>query len=505
MQKIIYILILTLIVLIVKAQNVTEYTNAEKLRLNTFAEEAKPVFSSDANTMYFVRAYHKGNMGYSKAKYNEDIWKAERKEDKWTLATNEKSINNEKNNSIIGQGKGKRFFLLNTYQDEKNLQYGIALVTKEVKKWSKPEIIPIPKLKYDGNFYDFFITKDEKVLLISIKGDNSKGEEDLYVTLKKDGKWSSPKNLGTMINTPGYEFAPFLSEDKKYLYYSTNGRNDGLGGADVYVSERLDDSWTNWSEPKNMGNVINSESMDCYFTINSKGESYFTSNRGGKDLNIYKAIEKIPEPIYSKDFTIKGIVRNSETNYPMSLDIIISDQNTKEIIKTIKSDENGVYKVKLEKGNKYVFNITEKKYHEHHDVLITPQLESKEVSLDHDILMKAYKKGDEIKLDALFFTVNTDLLRNISLPVIERLAQILKENEALKISIEGHTSSDGIKETNQKLSEQRAEKIKQLLIERGIVSNRLQTIGFGQTKPIISNDTDEQRKMNRRVEFIILN
>jgi len=504
MKKNIYYIILAISTLNLNAQQLPNFTQAIKLNgVNSDAEEAKPVFSEDGNKMYFVRAYHKENTGYDKVKSNEDIWEAELdNEGNWTKITNEKSINDEKNNSIIGQGKGSNYYLLNTYQNKKELKYGIALVKKEAEhQWSDPVIIPIPKLKYEGNFYDFFITKDEKALLISIKGEDTNGEEDLYVSLNKQGKWSSPINLGTKINTSGYESAPFLSKDNKYLYFSSNGRKDGYGDADIYVSERLNNSWTNWSEPKNLGSVINSEKMDSYFTINNKNEYFFSSNRDGADLNIYQANEEEPEPVFTKEFLVKGIVRDTITGKPMSLEIIITSD--KEELK-IKSDKDGRYEAKLEKGMNYVFNILEPKFHEHHDDFKTPPLEDGSSSIENNIWMKPYKAGDEIKLEALYFVVNRDSLRNESLPIVEKLALILLENPDIKISIEGHTSSEGLRHLNLDLSERRAEKIKSVLAEKGIKKNRLKTKGYGQSKPKVKNDTEEHRKMNRRVEFIIL-
>ena len=321
MKRIIYTISIALTALSLQAQDLPNFTSVIKLSFNSEAEEAKPVFSEDGDKMYFVRAYHEENVGYENTKDNEDIWEAERDEEgNWSTVTNEKSINDESNNSIIGQGKGSHYYLLNTYQDKKKLQYGIAMSNKEAEhKWSKPEVIPIPKLKYNGDFYDFFIAKDEEILLISIKGEDTKGEEDLYISQKNDGKWSSPKNLGSTINTAGYESAPFLSKDKKYLYFSTNGRKDGFGDADIYVSERLDNSFTMWSEPKNLGNVINSEKMDSYFTINSKNEYYFSSNRDGVDLNIYRAKVE-PEIVVLeevKDTTSVVLIKDSVINKPV--------------------------------------------------------------------------------------------------------------------------------------------------------------------------------------------
>ena len=503
MNKLFLVLTSFALCLGVNAQKLPEFNKVEKLSFNTSAEEAKPLFSKDGKSMYFVRSYHPDNVSYSSAKQNEDIWKVNRLADStWSNPVNQKNLNDENNNSLIGVGKSSNHFFLNTYQDNKDLEFGIAVSEMFGEgKWSVPEVIVIPKLKYKGKFYDFFMSKDESTLIISIEGDKTVGQEDLYVSTKVNGEWSEPKSLGKTLNTEGYEFAPYLSDDKKYLFYSSNGREDSYGDADIYVSERLDDTWTNWSEPKNLGATVNSKAMDCYFVSNGYGEYYFSSNRGGQDLNIYQAKQV---PVYSKEFVIKGTVKDSTTGEPMSVNIALVNLDSIDENYKVKSDKNGLYEIKVQKERNYKMKILEKKYHEFHDEIKTPKLKSAQLSITYDVLMRPYKKGDEIKLDPLYFVVNTDSLRDISLPIVEKLATILTENPDLKISIEGHTSSDGLKHLNQELSEKRAEKIKELLVKREIKKGRLKTVGYGQSKPKVKNNTEENRRLNRRVEFIIL-
>ena len=488
------------------AQNIPEFKSAIKLsnNVNSQSDELKPIFDPEGTEMYFTRAKHKENAGYSKRHQDQDIWKSTKNGDDWNAASNQSDINDEWDNSLIGKGKWSNYYLLNTYQSDKDLDYGIARTQKTGENsWSKPEQIKVPKLKYDGSFYDFYISHDEEVLIISIKGENSLGEEDLYVSNNTEEGWSEPKSLGKSINTSGFEMSPFLSDDKKYLFFSSNGRKDGLGNADVYVSERLDDTWSNWSIPENLGEGVNSTAMDCYFTVSNDGGYYFSSNRDSDNLDIYKASEEEPPPVYSNIFMVQGFVKDSSSTEPVSTELVVKDSSGAVIIKT-KSAKDGSYKVELKKSQVYTFNILEPKYHEHHGEIKTPALESSSTSLTNNIWLKPYKKGDEIKLEALYFVVNTDSLRDISLPTVDKLAQILTENPDIKISIEGHTSSDGLKHLNLDLSERRAKKIKTILTEKDIKKNRLKTVGFGQAKPKVKNDSEEHRKMNRRVEFIIL-
>ncbi len=491
----------------INAQEIPKITEVIRLgeEVNSSANELKPILSADASIMYFTRAGHKANVGYDKRSINQDIWESIKTgEDQWQTAELETTLNNEWDNSIIGRGVDGNYFLLNTYQTTKELEFGIASTKKAGRHaWTMPSIIKVPKLKYDGAFYDFYITHDEKVLLVSIKGDDSMGQEDLYVSLKKDGQWTALKSLGAKINTAGFEMSPYLSEDMKHLYFSTNGRKDGYGDADIYVSERLDDSWTKWSDPVNLGDKVNSTAMDCYFTASDNGKFYFSSNRENKDLDIYEASTKIPEPVYTKEFMVKGMVKDTATGDPLSVEILITDQENNEVAK-VNSNNKGQYEVELEKGQNYNLTILKPKYHEHHGMVATPVLESEDSEMEHMIWMKPYKAGDQIKLENLYFLVSTDTLRDISLPVVEKLATILTENPEIHISIEGHTSSEGTTTYNNDLSEARAKRIKTILVEKGIKKSRLKTVGWGERHPIVKNLTEEDRKLNRRVEFIIL-
>ncbi len=505
-------LILTMLLLVmgsteINAQGLPKITKVIRLGegVNSKSDEVKPILNKDGSIMYFTRAGHKENAGFDKRPHNQDIWESVKTSDgTWKSAEKEVTLNNEWDNSIIGSGIDGNFFLLNTYQPTKDLEYGIAS-TKKVSEhsWTMPNVISVPKLKYDGNFYDFYITHDEKVMIISITGEDTKGEEDLYVSFNKGDKWSEPKSLGAKINTAGYEMSPFLSVDQKYLYFSTNGRKDGYGDADIYYSERLDDSWTNWSEPVNMGDIVNSDAMDCYFSASDNGKFYFSSTREGKDLDIFEAsTEEIP-PVISKEFVVKGMVRDTADGSPMALEMSISDEEGNEITK-VKSNHKGRYEVELEKGKVYVMNILKSKYHEHHDRIETPALDATDSELEINVWMKPYKAGDKIKLENLYFLVSTDTLREVSLPVVEKLATILLENPDINISIEGHTSSEGTNQFNNDLSEARAKRIKTILADHGIKKNRLKTVGWGERHPIVKNITEEDRQLNRRVEFIIL-
>jgi hypothetical protein len=165
-------------------------------------------------------------------------------------------------------------------------QEGIAFSRKRASGWTVPEVVPIPGLN-PGGFKGFFMASNYQSLLISMTTPDALGDEDLYVSVKQpNGKWSKPKNLGTSINTSGFEISPFLAADNKTLYFSSNG-HQGYGGADVYISQRLYDSWDVWTKPVNLGQPINSPGFDAYFSIYDS-VAYVSSNRAGGLCDIYK-------------------------------------------------------------------------------------------------------------------------------------------------------------------------------------------------------------------------
>lgn len=256
--------------------------------VNTDYEEAAVMVSPDGQHMYFVRTYFEENVGGDGAGH--DIWMSTKTGDGWSTATNELGpLNTKWDDATIGlSSDGKRIYLLNNYQKEKKRKTGLAVADIKEKGYSKPKYIEIPSAEYDGSFYGFYMNPEETILIISTEGYESEGEEDLYVSLKQDGEWTIPIWMGETINSEGYEIAPFLSADGKRLYFASNGFG-GWGGADIYECTRLDDSWTNWTKPRNLGRNINSRGFDAYINVLPDGTVYFTSKRNGSDANIYKS------------------------------------------------------------------------------------------------------------------------------------------------------------------------------------------------------------------------
>jgi WD40-like Beta Propeller Repeat len=256
--------------------------------INTANEEVNPLLSWDGKNLYFVRAFYPQNKGGKGA--GTDVWVSQLdNQANWMMPTNKFRWNNKLNNAVVGVRKDdKVVYLLNSY----NNKSGIAFSKYLNGDWTTPEVISIPNIE-KLDFVGFYMNPSFSILLISMVKDDSYGKEDLYVSVKDSlDVWSTPLNLGSTINTSGFEIAPFLSEDGKRLYFTSDGHK-GFGGADIFMAERLHDSWTTWSRPRNLGNKVNSEKFDSYFSVHDS-TCFFVSNRSSEFSDIYQSrMEKV--------------------------------------------------------------------------------------------------------------------------------------------------------------------------------------------------------------------
>lgn len=263
-----------------------EFGEAEALpfNVNSDGHEILPLLSMDGKFLFFSRSLYDLNDG---GRYSgHDIWVAERSKKEWSRAINSHFPFNTKNNeAIIGTSRnGETIYLMMTTS---NKRVNGIYYSKFVRgKWDEPALIPIEGLESEGSL-GFYMHPDEDVLLISMKGSNGRGEEDLYISTKSSkGEWSAVRNLGTAVNTKGTELSPFLSDDKRTLYFSSNGHR-GVGDFDVFSSTRLYDSWETWTTPQNLGEKVNTKKFDAYFSIYGDSIAYLASNRKGKFMDIF--------------------------------------------------------------------------------------------------------------------------------------------------------------------------------------------------------------------------
>lgn len=283
-------------VLIELAANVNEEMSTEKLgeNVNSDYSEQSPLLSPDGKTLYFSRRSHPDNMGGIDD--FEDIWYSELDEEtqEWLPAKNiGPPLNNQGNNfiaSITQVGEETILLLGNRYGKGGKMTQGVSMTKmKSNGKWEKPTNLEILN---DYNYSmqtDYYMSQDTKILLTSAERDDSYGDRDIYVSfLTETGEWSEAKNLGGNVNTADTESAPFLAADNKTLYFSSKGFR-GYGEADIYVSKRLDDTWSNWSRPENLGKGVNGPDDDKYFSIPTSGShAYFSRGQADENTDVFR-------------------------------------------------------------------------------------------------------------------------------------------------------------------------------------------------------------------------
>ncbi len=477
--------------------------------INSIYSEIAPIISPDGKTLFVARANHYSNYGTDKSKY--DIWYSELSDDGvWSSLKNiGKPLNNTGDNLVIAVTADNNTLLLEGLYSKDGTyisDQGISMSTKEDDgTWSIPVKVEIDNYYNDNEYESFCPTSDRTVLVMSVQRDDTKGVKDLYVSfLQGDETYSEPENMGATINTYSNDGTPFIAADGKTLYYYTYGKS-GYGSADIFVTKRLDDTWTNWSEPLNLGTLVNSDAWDTYFSISASGDYAYlvsTNNSYGNE-DIYKIEldqELLPDPV----ILVRGIVYDKSTNKPLKATIKYENLDTGDETATATSNPTtGEYTIILSIGESFEYLAEKTGYYPTTETIdLSGYTEYTEI--EQDLYLSPLEIGETVVLNNILFKAGTDEFLEDSYSELKRLLLLMQTNESIEIELYGHTENRGDKALLLELSENRAEAVKQYLIENGIDKDRItDVVGFGDTNPIESNDTEEGRKKNRRVEFKI--
>lgn len=488
-------------------------------RLNTAADELNPVISPDGKSQYLTIANHQQNIGGKKDPG--DIWVSVLTEDnQWSAPVHAGSVLNDRGfNGVAGfSADGSQMFLLSHYDSRTQ---GISVSRSNANGWSKPENVSIPYFQNKSGVLSGYLLPDQSVFIYSAETYGTRGVEDIYVSTRNaNGGWSEPRNLGSNINTRFQELSPSLSDDGKTLYFSSNGRK-GEGSFDIFSSNRLDDSWTNWSPPENLGQPINSEGRELYYRpFEKSGYALYTSTKnsdGYGDVKIFLSgdpiikdtipnkvdtvtkIVEIERPTTDdKRVKIYGKVTNAKTGETIAATILFSSPVASE---TSRSTSEGGYNVVVSSTEQYTVKIEATGYISTLEKLDIQTYEMKE--LEMNFKLQPVEIGTTVNLRDVLFEQGKTIMLAQSYPELDLVVSFLKANPNVKIELAGHTDNRGIPSQNVKLSQARVEKVKDYLVSKGIDKKRITGKGYGGTKPIASNETEETRLFNRRVEFTI--
>lgn len=486
--------------------------------LNTpTGNELQPVITPDGRTLYFVRTRYAGNTeGVTESG---DIWASTSADHgrTWGPATRLEGLNTTQHNGVMAvTNEGKTLLLRGHYERDGSFRdEGLSQVPRGATgKNAHPVPLDIANYYSAGPATSFFMTPDEQVLLLSLERGDSQGGNDLYLSRPgADGIWNEPVSLGAVINSPGFDFAPWLAPDGKTLYFSSYG-HAGYGSADIFVSQRLDETWTRWSEPRNVGYPLNGAGFDAYLSLTADGKQayYVASRTANGPADLFRTVTGVapsdtatppaPKPVapaVAARTLLTGRTLDAKTRQPLATEVkAIRLGNDLAFNATARTDvAGGSYQLTLPPGQ-YRLLASRAGY------LTATDTVTMSGSRSLELLLVPAAVGSSLELPTLIFAQGKYTLLPASYTELNRLARTLQDNPAVNIRLEGHTDNQGRADLNVKLSEERVAEVKRYLVKRGVPETRISTIGYGGSKPRASNDKEETRKLNRRVEFTIV-
>ena len=429
--------------------------------------------------------------------YNEDLFFTTRENDPWMEAQPFKTINtryNEGSACLSNDGKFLYFARCNSPDSYGNCDIFQASLTAdstwgEVKNLGK-NINTIswdshPSLSHSGD--TLFFASDRL---------GGFGLSDIYYTVKdQQGVWQKALNIGPIINTRGNEVSPFFHHRYNVLYFSSDGQPLTFGDFDIYKSYRQE---VNWGEPKNIGPLVNGAGSEYYFTIDSESSQLFyarsdETERENLDLHTF------PVPMEAQPTAVarlKGSLINSQTKKPFTgiVSVIDMDKGVEVAPKFLRED--GSFDFELINKRNYLLIIQGDDFFRIEELFF----------MDGDTEMHRETEPIESKIafsSLEFENGKADILPSMHAD-LDKLANFLIDHPDIDLNISGHTDSQGSENSNLRLSQARADAIKAYLIYQFKIDGaRISATGFGSSKPLVEEQSDEHRKLNRRVEFDI--
>jgi len=491
-------------------------------QLNSVYDEQAPVLSPDGTELYFTVSNHPSNVS-GKSDLG-DIWVSRLEGNKWSVPSPAKgSINNAAYNAVLGfSSDGQRMFLYGhyTFDDEAAGSQGISVSRRTSAGWTSPHNEIIPNFQNKSVAMGGHITPDKTVFVFSADTKGSYGNEDIYVSFNVGARWTEPKNLGAIINTKNQELSPWLSADTKTLYFASNPTTS-LGSFDIFSSERLDSTWANWSQPKNLGTAINSPERELFYctfaskifytsTLNSDGYGDIREARppeGAVPKQNKDSISKktlIAQNIVRPDLPDNGMTRifgkvtNSQTGDAVAANIVFYGPSVVFVL----ASADGTYQADLLPKSLYSVRIESFGYIGYFDKinLTHHPLRQEEINFK----LQPVSIGTSINLRSVLFKQSSSEMLPESYDELDMVVDFLRINSTVEIELAGHTDNAGDAKLNLKLSRDRVARVKNYITERGIDPRRIQGIGYGGSNPIASNKTEEGKRLNRRVEFKIV-
>ena len=506
----------------------------DNLSLNTEYDDWSPCLSADGDLLLFTSNRPNENSANNIGSYDQDIYYSNKKSRKFKLIFPLSELNSSSDDVSGGLSyDGQRLLIFkeedgntDVYESELNGKYW-GEVNRKMGKKSRGG-------NTDKNeTFASFDPPDIKVYYITDGGHS--GNKNIYfsgVMNRERNIWGKGQSAG-VVNTKFQEGSVYIHPDGKTMYFSSKGHNT-LGGYDIFVS--YVDDLGHWGKPINLGYPINTPYDDLFYSATASGRyAFIASNRaGGKGgLDIYKVTywgadkpmtadfedqlmasiaspvsdNSVAEPITveEKSLTVfKGKILDAITKNSIAADIEITINSTGEVYTILKSNSStGKFLLSLPAGKNYGISVAAEGYLFHSENFDLPTGDGFNL-VNKDIELKNIKVGSNIALRNVFFNSGKWDVKSDSYAELDRLVALLSDITSLKIEISGHTDNIGSVSFNELLSQRRADAVVNYLVGQGVDKKRLSAKGYGQSKPVDSNNTAEGRALNRRTEFEII-
>ncbi|MGV3507837.1 MAG: OmpA family protein [Sphingobacteriaceae bacterium] len=466
--------------------------------INTGQEEYLPVITADEGTIIFTR----------RTNNNEDFYTSKKQDAKWKQAA---YLSTSINTSTFNEGAqcispdGMYLFFTGCNRPDGNGRCDIYVCRREGKDWSKPFNLGAP-INTPGWETQPSLSANGRTLYFVSSRPGGLGGDDIWKTdLLEGGSWSNPVNLGPNVNTPYNEHSPFIHHDDQTLYFASNGW-PGLGNKDLYISKK--DNSGNFGKPLNLGYPINTAGEESGLSVSSDGrKAFFASNMkggfGGMDIYSFD----LPPALRPNIVTyVKGKVFDAKTKEPLDANIRITALKTNAItFEDVSEFETGEFLATMPAtGKTFGLSVSKKGYLLYSENFSFEKPDAANKPYNLLIPLHKIEVGGMVVLKNIFFETNKFDLLPESKTELQQLISFLNSNPSVSIEISGHTDDVGEDKANQLLSENRANTVYKYLIANKIAATRLTFKGYGESKPVASNATEEGRQQNRRTEFKII-
>jgi len=506
----------------------------DNLSLNTEYDDWSPCLSADGDLLLFTSNRPNENSANNIGSYDQDIYYSNKKSRKFKLIFPLSELNSSSDDVSGGLSYDGQRLLIFKEEDGNTDVYESEL---NGKYWGEANR-KMGKKSRGGNTdknetFASFDPPDIKVYYITDGGHS--GNKNIYfsgVMNRERNIWGKGQSAG-VVNTKFQEGSVYIHPDGKTMYFSSKGHNT-LGGYDIFVS--YVDDLGHWGKPINLGYPINTPYDDLFYSATASGRyAFIASNRaGGKGgLDIYKVTywgadkpmtadfedqlmasiaspvsdNSVAEPITveEKSLTVfKGKILDAITKNSIAADIEITINSTGEVYTTLKSNSStGKFLLSLPAGKNYGISVAAEGYLFHSENFNLPKGDGFNL-VNKDIELKNIKVGSNIALRNVFFNSGKWDVKSDSYAELDRLVALLSDIPSLKIELSGHTDNVGSVSFNELLSQRRADAVVNYLVGKGVDKKRLSAKGYGQSKPVDSNNTAEGRALNRRTEFEII-